>query len=88
MQAIIGGKAAGLYSVMPGKIVAQVAADANTGLVDVVVRRASGNSAGEGDRDCIAARGADGEQRGVRRALGDGDDIDDYDVRGWIGAGG
>src|SRR5579883_959630 len=44
-QVIIGGKPAGLYSVQPGKIIAQVAADANVGLVDVVVRRAGGASA-------------------------------------------
>jgi uncharacterized protein (TIGR03437 family) len=44
-QVIIGGKAAPIYSVQPGKIIAQVAADANTGLVDVVVRRSGGASA-------------------------------------------
>ena len=43
-QVIIGGKPAPLYSVAPGQIVAQVATDANTGLVDVVVRRAGGAS--------------------------------------------
>lgn len=43
-QVAIGGKAAALYSVAPGKIIAQVAPDANMGLVDVVVRRGSDRS--------------------------------------------
>jgi uncharacterized protein (TIGR03437 family) len=38
-QVVIGGKAAPLYSVSPGTIVAQVPFDANVGLVDVIVRR-------------------------------------------------
>ncbi len=42
---VIGGKPAPLYSVAPGRIVAQVPPDANVGLVNVVVRRASGTSA-------------------------------------------
>jgi uncharacterized protein (TIGR03437 family) len=36
---VIGGKAAPIYSVAPGLIVAQVPLDSNLGLVDVIVRR-------------------------------------------------
>jgi uncharacterized protein (TIGR03437 family) len=44
VQVSIGAKPAALYSVSPGLIVAQVAPDANLGLVDVFVRRATGAS--------------------------------------------
>ena len=46
-QVIIGGKAAPLYAVTPGTIVAQVPLDANTGLVNVVVRRAKARQVAE-----------------------------------------
>lgn len=39
VKLMIGGKQAPLYSVGPGKIMAQVPMDANTGLVDVVLER-------------------------------------------------
>jgi len=38
-QVVIGGKAAPIYSISPGLIIAQVPLDANLGLVDVIVRR-------------------------------------------------
>jgi uncharacterized protein (TIGR03437 family) len=43
-QVVIGGKPAALYSVAPGVIIAQVAPDANLGLVDVIVRRGGDTS--------------------------------------------
>ncbi|MCU1234317.1 MAG: hypothetical protein JWP63_2284, partial [Candidatus Solibacter sp.] len=39
VQVIVGGKAAPIYSISPGTIIAQVPVDANVGLVDVTVRR-------------------------------------------------
>ncbi|HEY1496257.1 MAG TPA: hypothetical protein VGF49_17015 [Candidatus Solibacter sp.] len=45
VQVIIGGKAAPIYSISPGTIIAQVPVDANLGLVDVTVRRGGVNSA-------------------------------------------
>jgi uncharacterized protein (TIGR03437 family) len=45
VQVVVGGRLAPLYSVSPGAILAQVPPNANMGLVDVVVRRPSGNSA-------------------------------------------
>src|ERR1035438_3340881 len=42
---VIGGKAAALYSVSPGTILAQVPVDSNVGLVNVTVRRGSVSSA-------------------------------------------
>jgi uncharacterized protein (TIGR03437 family) len=44
VQVVIGGKPAALYSVSPGLIIAQVAPDANLGLVDAIVRRTAGAS--------------------------------------------
>jgi uncharacterized protein (TIGR03437 family) len=44
-QVVVGGKAAAIYSVAPGTIVAQVPLDANTGLVNVIVRRDGASSA-------------------------------------------
>jgi uncharacterized protein (TIGR03437 family) len=44
-QVVIGGKQAALYSVSSGTIIAQVPVDANTGLVNVIVRRGSDSSA-------------------------------------------
>ena len=45
VQVVLGGRLAPLYSISPGTIIAQVPPNANTGLVDVVVRRSTGNSA-------------------------------------------
>src|SRR5574340_867541 len=45
VQVAIGGRPAALYSVATGKILAQVAPNANTGLVDVVVERDAQRSA-------------------------------------------
>jgi uncharacterized protein (TIGR03437 family) len=45
VQVVIGGKAAPIYSISPGTVIAQVPVDANLGLVDVIVRRGGVSSA-------------------------------------------